>query len=61
MFRGSDGIGVLYRTDVEYLEGGTPMRKLLAGLALGALLAATAGMAQDAKPRAYTMVVSGAR
>ncbi len=36
--------------------------KRLAALMLGALLiAATMGMAQEAKPKAYTLVVSGAR
>ena len=36
--------------------------KRLAALALGImLLAATMGMAQEAKPKAYTLVVSGAR
>jgi hypothetical protein len=36
--------------------------KRLAALALGALLiAATMGMAQDEKPKAYSLVISGAR
>lgn len=37
------------------------MRKLFAGLVVALLAAATMSMAQEAKPRTYTLVVSGAR
>jgi len=37
------------------------MRRLFTALAVLALAAGTASLAQEAKPRAYTLVVSGAR
>ena len=37
------------------------MRKLFAGLIVTVLAAAAMSLAQEAKPRAYTLVVSGAR
>lgn len=37
------------------------MRKLFVGFVVALLAAATMSLAQEAKPRAYTLVVSGAR
>ena len=37
------------------------MRKLMTGLIVLIAATATVGLAQDTKPRAYTLVVSGAR
>jgi hypothetical protein len=42
-------------------HGGNAMRQLLTGAIVVLLGAATLSQAQEAKPRAYTLIVSGAR